>query len=165
MLELAVARGAMQMITDAKPDMILVNLGVSAETLELVKGTIPWTANQRVDVVRCMDALNHGVCDIVGIPRIALPAEYIAATIAKFVHPVNTRLACAWLEVKAGVKEIAGGNNKSVLQEEITADKLFSMVLMLQDNIKVVYLEGPFKQSVQKAVDAYMGAEDNETQV
>ena len=69
MLELSVAKGAMQHIADARPETILIALGISPETLDLVQGTIPWTGNQRTDVTRCLDALNHGVCDIVGLPR------------------------------------------------------------------------------------------------
>lgn len=160
MLELSVAKGAMQHIKDTGPDKILTNLGVSPETLDLVTGTIAWTANQRMDVMRCMDALNHGVCDIVGIPRIALPAEYIAASIAKFVHPVNTMVCCQWSEVRAGVMELAGGNNKQIEHEEITSGKLFSLVLMLQDNIGQDYQNAAFKAAVQTELDKFMGANE-----
>lgn len=156
-MELSVAKGCMQHIADAKPENILVNLGIAPETLELLTGSIPWTGNQRVDIKRCMDALNHGVCDIVGIPRINVPAEFIAASIAKFVHPCNTQLACNWAQITAGVLELAGGNTKSQMQETITADKLFSMVQMLQDHVRQPYLNVEFELAVKKAVDNYMG--------
>lgn len=159
MLELQVARGAMQHIKDASPEKILVNLGVSEENLKLVRGAIPWTGQQRMEVVRTLDALNHGVCDIVGIPRISLPAEFVSASIANFVHPCNTRYACSWMEVKEGVKEMAGGNLKSIMQEEITSNQLFAQVLMLQGGDQ--YSSSTFKNEVQKAVDQYMQSENS----
>ncbi len=158
MLELHVAYGAMDHITNADPEQVLINLGVTPETLKLVKGTIPWTVANRIEVVRCLDALNHGVCDIVGIPKIALPAEYIAASIAKFVHPLNTQVACSWMEVKSSAMEIASSNSKPMLHEEITAQQLFSLVMLLQSNNVVDVMSARFKQAVQDSVEAFMAS-------
>lgn len=155
MLELQVALGAIEHIKRAQPERILINLGVSEETLNLVTGNQPWTVQDRHEVMRCIDALNHGVCDIVGIPRVALPIEYVGASIAKFVHPVNTQTACQWSEIGPGVKEMAGGNSKSIISEPMTSDRLFSLVLMLQDNLKNNYQSSQFKLAVEKCIKDY----------
>ena len=35
---------------------------------------------------------------LLGLPRIALPVEYVAAAIVAFVHPANYFTACQWSE-------------------------------------------------------------------
>jgi hypothetical protein len=154
-MELSVARGAMQLIKEEGAEDMLIKAGISQDLFDKVKGDTPWKGSDRVEVTRCLDALNHGCCDIVGVPRIALPAEYIAASIANFVHPVNVKLACNWCEVKASASEMAGSNSKSVQHENISSDRLFSLVVMLIPGHHN-YLEEGFKKAVEKAIENYM---------
>jgi len=156
MLELASARAAMQQIKMADPQKMLVASGITPETFDLVMGTVMWTRDDRINVIRCMDALNHGVCDIVAIPYIDLPAEWIAGSIAAYVHPCNIYTACSWLQAKATVTEMGSSNGKVVQHEAILPSHLFSIVLQLQANNYVDVLSEQFKQEVQKAVDSFI---------
>lgn len=157
MLELAVARGAMRLVKEEGATDIVQKLGISPENLDKVKSDTPWKGTDREIVVRTLNALNHGTCDIVGIPRIALPAEYVAASIATHVHPVNTKIACNYMEVTASAKEMAGSNQKSVMHKPVTPEQLFSIVVLLQET--QAYVSSDFTNAVQKAVDEYMEAQ------
>ena len=154
MLELSVARGAMQLIKEEGAEDMLSKAGVSQDLFDKVKGDTPWKGSDRMEVSRCILALMHGICDIVGVPRIRLCAEYVAASIASFVHPVNTKLACNWVEVKESAAEMPGSNEKSVKHELITADKLHALVVLLY-NPNGAYLDVPFKQAWKKCMEEY----------
>ena len=95
MLELSVAKASMRFLKDARPETILINMGVAPESMTLLTGTVPWAKADKLDVCRTLDALLNASCDEAVIPRIQLPAEFIAGAIAEYVHPVNTHKACS----------------------------------------------------------------------
>src|SRR5437762_13006440 len=53
-----------------------------------------WIATDRSRARSCVEACVYGTLDFVGYPRFAAPAEFIAAVIAYYVHPVNIQTAC-----------------------------------------------------------------------
>src|SRR5215211_9095527 len=57
-----------------------------------------WIATDRSRARRCVEARVYGTLDFVGYPRFPAPAEFIAAVIAYYVHPVNIHTAGLILE-------------------------------------------------------------------
>ena len=72
----------------------LAAIGVTDDDFNLVTGSQPWNPSNRQKVYQILGLLMHGSCDVLGVPRFKLPAEFIAGAIALFVHPNNAQQAC-----------------------------------------------------------------------
>ena len=90
-LTLSIAKGAMGILSNGGGRQILEDLGILPDELELVKQDISWTGNNRVSVTRTIDSLMYGTMDCLGLPRFEVPAEYIAAAIVQFCHPIDRK--------------------------------------------------------------------------
>lgn len=106
-------------------------IDLSKDQLDFLHGDDLWLANQRSQARRCVEAVCYGALDLLGLPRMQLPAEFIAATIALHVHPANWLVACAIMEGAEYSEDII--NNK---QEPISPAELFSMVYQIQSGNK-----------------------------
>ena len=62
-----------------------------------------------------------------GVARFELPAEYVAASIAMFVHPNNSMVACRLFERTVSSKDLSRGDKTKPME----ADKLFALVVEL----------------------------------
>jgi hypothetical protein len=98
-------------------------LGVNEQDFRLVCGREPWIAMERQRVVSVLDTLTHGVVDIMGLPRIEVPAEFRAAVLVIFVDGGNLAVACRWSESGAAAEELAEGGSL----EPVTARELFAL--------------------------------------
>jgi len=72
--------------------------GVSVPDYKMVTGDRPFVGADRMRVSRTLQSLTYGALDAMGIPRFEVPAEYAAAIIATFVHPVNLLVACVFCD-------------------------------------------------------------------
>ena len=85
-----------------------------------------WLARDRQRARRCIESVAYGALDLIGLPRFALPAEFIAGVIAKFVHNVNSLIACSIMEGFEFTDNIITGTERKILARE-----LFSHVLRI----------------------------------
>src|SRR5690625_3789299 len=69
-------------------------LDVTDDEFDVLTTNKVWIATDRPRPRRCVEARVYGTLDFVGYPRFPAPAEFIAAVIAYYVHPVNTQTAC-----------------------------------------------------------------------
>lgn len=66
--------------------------------LQLLRQNQPWLGSDRATVRNTFDNLLFQSLDLIGLPRLVVPVEYVAAAIVAFVHPVNYMIACFWSE-------------------------------------------------------------------
>ena len=66
--------------------------------LKVLSQPVMWLSSDRATVRNTFDGLVFQSLDLLGLPRIALPVEYVAAAIVAFVHPANYFAACQWSE-------------------------------------------------------------------
>lgn len=105
-------------------------LGVSPDDFKITHQPVLWRAEQRIRVIRTLEALMFGSAGMLGLARLKLPAEFIAAIVATFVAPCNRKLACYYLEdVSTGgrAEDMAAG----ITTENVTAAQLFALVILL----------------------------------
>lgn len=83
-----------------------------------------WIALDRARARKCIEAVVYGSLDALGLPRFAVPAEMVAASIVYFVHPSNLRFACLVMEGCQFSENIING-----IDRPLKASELFAHVL------------------------------------
>src|SRR5260370_41339662 len=73
-------------------------LDFTEDDFDFVTSNKVWIATDRSRARRCVEACVCGRLDFVGCRRFPAPAEFIAAFIAYYVHPVNIQTACLFME-------------------------------------------------------------------
>ncbi|AXH72375.1 MAG: hypothetical protein [Microviridae sp.] len=99
-------------------------LDLTEDDLSFVTGSTPWISTDRSRARRCVEAVCYGTVDVVGLPRVSLPAEFIAGAIATYVHPVNIQSACAIMEGAEFSENVING-----VERPLKASELFSFTL------------------------------------
>lgn len=102
-------------------------LDMSADDFEFFIADKVWVATDRSRARRCVEAAVYGTLDFCGYPRFAAPAEFIAAAIAHYVHPVNIQTACLIMEGAEFSENIING-----LERPLRASEIFSHVLRVR---------------------------------
>lgn len=98
---------------------------LNIQQLRLLSVNQPWASSDRMVVRQTFDALVFQSLDDLGLPRLALPVEYVAAAIVVFVHPVNYLVACTWSESHGSTTdEMAQGGE----YDQFSARQLFAIV-------------------------------------
>lgn len=92
-----------------------------------------WLGTDRVQVNRVLSALCYGGLDLIGLPRFPVPAEFIAAVIARHVPAHNVLIACSMLERADWAENMING-----VEAPVTASVLCAHVMA----IKAGYLAG-----------------------
>jgi hypothetical protein len=132
-LSLRTAIGAMQIIARGGPASAVDTLGITEEDMTLTTGVTPWLATDRARVRKTIDSFIYGVIDVLGLPRMDLPAEYCAAVIATFIDPANYFPACSWITGTVTSEELIAGKKGKPVEgfERVSPSELFALVLEL----------------------------------
>lgn len=132
-LSLRTAQGAMQILANGGPALVTDQLGLTPEDIQLVTGVTPWLATDRQTVRKGLDSFIYGVIDVLGLPRMDLPSEYVAAVISTFVDPCNYFPACAWVTAQVSSEELVAGKRAKPVEgfERTTPSELFAIILQL----------------------------------
>ena len=95
-----------------------------------------------------------GTLELIGLNRFDLPAEYVAAMIAMFVHPSNVMVACRWLDTGGTRTADAMGNPNIASQnnEPIHASQIFALVIQILDNDDVIICKNQFEARTNLAI-------------
>ena len=154
-LSLEVCLSSMQMLASGAACGPLQSLGLLPNELELVTGQNPWRTDQRNQVSKILHTLMYSTLDALGLHRFAVPAEYVAATIAMFVKPRNSLVACSWMEADLLTASAIGNPNvDSVNRNEIKAEQLHAIILQIrQQNAIVSSCRAQFEARVGMAID------------
>lgn len=100
----------------------------------------PWVANERSRVRQVVEAAVYGTLDYLGLPRFQVPAEFVAASIAYYVHPVNMMVACTVMNGVEWSENIIHG-----IERPVRAQELFAMVVRIRAGDKRT-VEGRLKE-------------------
>ena len=100
--------------------------GVLLEDLQLISQPQLWgLAGDKIRITTTLQAMVYGSLEIMGIPRIEVPAEYIAGWICAIVAPINRMSACAMFDRPRPAEALATGEEGV---EGITGSQLFALV-------------------------------------
>lgn len=83
-----------------------------------------WTSVDRSRARRCVEAAVYGTLDFCGYPRFPAPAEFIAAAIAHFVHPINIQTACLIMGGTEFTENVINGVERVLEPAELFAHTL-----------------------------------------
>lgn len=108
-LSLATSLGMMRLLAEGTASADFSSLGIHQEDHDLLTGDRLWVAPERYKVTQLVDQIVWGTMDIIGVPRFAISAEYMAAVIAMFIHPTNIFVACQWLAREMDNSSLADG--------------------------------------------------------
>lgn len=137
LLSLSAALGTMKIIRDyASAD--LDSLGIQPTDLETLVGNAPWTVNDRRRVLATLDALMFGSLDKMGLPRVSLPAEFVAAVISVFVHPLNRFVCASWISESGrtqsyAAQALASHPGEGAGIERVTTQQIIGLLVLLED--------------------------------
>src|SRR5262245_62409637 len=73
-------------------------LDLTGDDFDFLTSNKVWIATDRSRGRRCVEACVCGTLGFVGYPRFPAPVVFIAAFLAYYVHPVNIRSACLFVE-------------------------------------------------------------------
>ncbi len=123
----SVAVNCMTLIKQGAVNDAFEALGIIAEDFELVCSQIPYIGSDRGRVTNVLRSLIWGTLDVVGLPRIEVPTEFIASVLCVFVSPGNLAVACRWMEAGHTAEDHAAGGSL----EPVSANQLFSLCCQL----------------------------------
>lgn len=145
-MKLSCALGVMRIISQSE---MHAQLGVTPSEMALISGGQPWVAGDRIAVRRVMDTLIYGTMDTAGLPHFELSAEYVAAHIVGYVHPVNYMAACAWLQRVVDADQLVAEKKGT---DNISARRLHAFCVKMLDAEEVDEYRSMFEKSVGKKV-------------
>lgn len=163
-LSLATCIGAMEILLSANVADVSETLGVTPKQWDLVTDPKPWQGADRLQVENTLKALLNATIDRLSLPRFELPAEYISAGIALFVHPINYQAACAWIGAGSkGAETLA--NFEGVTEpiegfEKVTAQQCFAIICMIVSGEEIEILSETFAEKSEKKL-GYMKFKKN----
>lgn len=160
--QLAVIKGAMFTLSRGAAYGSLQSLNLLPEDLALVEQDMSWQNVERNQVTRTLDILMHGTTDALGLPRIEIPAEYIAAAIVMFVHPCNLLVACRWMEAGYSTVDALGNPTSATSNTSVvSSQQLFALVLQLANDVDLPSIRAQFEYRVKGAINKAIGVNQN----
>lgn len=154
-LRVSTAVGVLQLIRDGAIYGGIGSVGVTEGELRLVTGQTPWVGTDRAAVVRTLETFLHGSLDVLGLPRIRIPAEYVAAAICTIVNACNIQTACAWMqrEASASTEALVTAAEVGGDIEPVSAERLFALCQELYDLNERTEAADSFRHRMGMAVD------------
>lgn len=107
-------------------------LGIKQEDIEVLKQNFNWDRTQLNTVMRTMNSILFGALEMMGVPKIIVPSEYVAAVIATIPDPCNMMALCIWMsqerQTGVGALELAARQSTPSQYDPTSADILFAQV-------------------------------------
>lgn len=132
-------------------------LGINQQDFEYASGPQPWRRDNITRVMRTLNALTFGTLEVMAMPKIVVPAEYVAAIVSTFVHPANRMVACVWLaqerQTGVGALELSARNATTSQMDPASADQLFALVCQLSDTDASTEARANFRTRLGLAVE------------
>lgn len=132
-------------------------LGINQQDFEYAAGPLPWRRDNITRVMRTLNALIFGTLEVMAMPKIVVPSEYVAAIVASFVHPGNRMVACTWLAMErqtgVGALELSARNQTTSQMDPTTADQLFALVCQLSDTDASTEARANFRARLGLAIE------------
>lgn len=149
-------RNAMKVLAEGASAHI-VGMGVSKSDFSRLTGATPWLAADRSGVRNTMDAVLFAAQDYLGLPRHEMSAEYVAAGITMFVHPVNRHAACNWFSAGRTAQDLAVNPNSGAAP--VSPQQLEALCLMADGDTEttgefIASFEKKTKMAIEHATEA-----------
>ncbi len=125
-----VAKNCMQLIKDGAVNDAFEALGINPEDFDLVCSNHPYVGADRARVTSVLNSLIWGTLDVVGLPRIEVPVEFIAGVLCVFVSAGNLAVACRFMETSYPAEEVAAGGSV----DPVSASQLFALCCQLYND-------------------------------
>lgn len=149
-----VAVASMHVIANTGRKGFLDGLGISRSDFERLVGSDPWLGTERNRMTVVLDSLINASVDSQALPRFNLPAEYRAAGIAVFVHPVNMQAACIFAASSRPKSAEEMGRMATV--DPCSAEQVFALVLQLCGSQSRNGARAQFEKNTALALDQAM---------
>lgn len=112
-------------------------LGITQEEFEKLGSPNPWLRPEIPRLVRTVNALIFGTLEVMTLPKLVVPAEYVAAVITTCVNPANIMACCVIMaqerQTGVGALELASRSNQSSNIDPTSADQLFALCIILNN--------------------------------
>lgn len=149
-LQLSVARSSLKIIAGLGQAGQLDTLGISEADYKRLTASGPWMPAEKNRMTSVLHSLIMGSVDAMGLPRFHVPAEYMAAAIVVFVHPVNMHAACNCAPSTGEADAMSRGD----LSNNVRPEQLFSLCAALYDSSDRSDARASFERSVGLAIEA-----------
>lgn len=124
-------------------------LGITQEQFEMASQPAPWRRENLSIVMRTLNCILFGTLEVMGVPKIVVPSEYVAAHVVAIVNPANRMLACIWLaqerQTGVGALELAARQQQTSQYDPTSADHLFALVCLLSDTEEANFARDRFR--------------------
>ena len=146
--------GALIILAEGGAAQTLAALGTSKDDWKVVAGDRPWVSTDVALVREVLDAITVGSMAMIGMPRVEVSAEYVAAVIAVIVHPVNINHACFLYEGHLVTnQELAFNEKPSPTAERVSKEQLMALVeLIYGHGITLNEYKGIFEKEYDRQV-------------
>lgn len=132
-------------------------LGITQENFELLSQRDTWRREQLHIIIRTFNSVLFGTLEIMGLPKLVVPSEYVAAHITSIVAPENHMHCCILLAMErqtgVGALELAARQASPSQYDPTSADHLFALVCLLQDTDESNYARTRFRQRLGLRVE------------
>jgi len=148
------AVGSMHMISEVGRKGFLDGIGISKPDFDRCVGPEMWTTVDRNRMNNTFFALLNASIDQCGRSRFTIPAEFIAAGIAVFIHPSNAQLACDFFAVIRSAEELGSGMPTAT---PCSREQLFALVCQLYRGDQRNAARSQFEKNTGLALEKVMG--------
>lgn len=135
-------------------------LGITEEDFEHLSGSTPFLRPHMSGLVRTMNALIFGTLEVMTLPKLVVPAEYVAAVITACVHPCNVMAMCVIMaqerQTGVGAMELAARNSQSSQVDHTSADQLFALCCILNNTSKANFARTSLRRQLGLKIEAAM---------
>lgn len=132
-------------------------LGITREQFEEVAQPQNWKREKMHVIMRALSSIMFGSLEIMGVPKVTVPAEFCAAIVATLVHPANRLIACVWLSQERiagpGALDLAARHEQVQQFDQTTADQLFALVCLLSDTADANVARQRFMERLGMAIE------------
>lgn len=140
-------------------------LGITQEEFEHLSGPTAFLRPHMPGLVRTMNALIFGTLEVMTLPKLIVPAEYVAAVISAVVHPANVMAMCVIMATErqtgVGAMELAARNSQSTTVDHTSADQLFALCCILNNTATANAARNSLRKQLGLAIDKAMQGQLN----
>lgn len=120
------------------------------ENKQFLVQDVPWTKFDQGAVQQVISTVVYAAVDQLGLARMQIPAELVAAAIVEFVHPVN------WMAASAAMQVSEAASVEKGEYAPCAPSKIFALCLKVQESLDEI------ESAVERAIKK--GRKQDETQ-
>lgn len=155
-LHLQTAQGALNVVNSLNFQEMIQSLGIHEPEWKLLTGPHLWLGKTRPVIERLAKQLIFSSLDIMGVPRFAVPAEWVAAVGVSFIKECNYFLYASWMGEYARAEDLGNydGSREAKIEglEKCTSAQIFALMLELRSDSECHLLNRRFNDKTAIAM-------------